>query len=85
MASEEKLAELMSQGRMIAASDQVIYPLIQKKIQERLSMACAKFTGGEQNFLSDIAYISALKQIETELKSIQKQGSDAYLKLNKEN
>jgi hypothetical protein len=59
--------------------------MIQKKIQERLTLACSKFVGGEQNFLSDIAYISALKQIENELKSIQKQGNEAYLKLNKEN
>lgn len=85
MASDEKLAELMTQGRLIAASDQVLYPLIQKKIQERLNQACAKFNGGEQNFLSDIAYISALKQIENELKSLQKQGNEAYLKLDKQN
>ena len=85
MSSDEKLAELMTQGRLIAASDQVLYPMIQKKIQERLTLACAKFTGGELNFLADIAYISALKQIESELKSIQKQGNNAFVKLNKEN
>ena len=85
MITDEKLSELMTQGRLIAASDQVLYPLIQKKIQERLTQACSKFNGGEQNFLSDIAYISALKQIENELKSLQKQGNEAYLKLSKEN
>lgn len=83
--NDEKLVSLVNESRMISASENVIYPLIQKKIQERLTQACAKFNGGEQNFLSDIAYISALKQIENELKSLQKQGNEAYLKLDKQN
>jgi hypothetical protein len=82
--SSEKLVELMNSGRLIAASDNVIYPLIQKKIQDRLNLACSKFVGGEKDFIADLAYIQGLKEIELELKKLQKAGNEAYAKLNEE-
>ncbi len=83
--SDEKLIEVMNQGRLVAASDNVIYPLIQKKIQERINLACARFTSGEKDFLADIAYIQGLKEIEQYLKRIQAEGNKAYAEVNKEN
>lgn len=83
MSSDEKLVELMGQGRLIAASDNVLYPLIHKKINDRLNLACSKFVGGDKDFISDIAYIQGLKEIERELRNLQEAGNKANLKLNK--
>lgn len=75
--TDEKLVNLMGEARLIAASENVIYPLIQKKILDKIEQACGKFRNGETGFVSDIAYIAALRDIETDLKSKQLQGSKA--------
>ncbi len=81
--SEEKLVSLMNDARLISASDQVIFPLIKLKQQQRMNLACSKFTAGETNFVADIAYIQALKEIEDQLKAMQLAGNKAYEELNK--
>lgn len=81
---QEKLASLMNDARLIAASDNVIYPLIELKITQRINAACAKFSGGETSFVADIAYIQGLKEIKNELKKMQESGNRAALELNKD-
>ena len=83
MTSDEQLVEAMSQGRMISAADNLLYPMIKKMIEERLKSACARFNGGEREFIADIAYIQSLKAIELKLKHAQEAGNKAYLQLDK--
>ena len=85
MIEDQKLVEAMSQGRMINAAENVIYPMLEKKIQERLTQACAKFAGGTTDFISDIAYISGLKDIQNNLKRIQQDGNSAHKTLHEKN
>lgn len=82
--NEEKLAGLMNDARLISASDQVIFPLIKLKQQQRIDLACARFAGGEKDFIADIAYIHALKEIEIQLRKLQTSGNKANLELNKD-
>jgi hypothetical protein len=79
---DEQLVEQIHQSRMIDLSSQVIFPLLEKKIEDRLKQACVQFTMGQKDFLADIAYIHALRSLMSELKSKQKQGDQAFLKLD---
>ena len=74
----------MSESRLISASENVIYPLIKLKQQQRIDLACARFAGGEKDFIADIAYIHALKEIEIQLRKLQTSGNKANLELNKD-
>lgn len=80
----EKLADLMSESRLVSAADNVLFPLIKLKIQQRIDLACAKFVGGETQFIADIAYIQGLKEIEIQLKKIQMAGNQANYELHKD-
>lgn len=80
----EKLAALMGDSRLVSAADNILYPLIQLKIKQRIDMACARFIGGELNFVGDIAYIQGLKEIEQQLRKIQAAGNQVIYDLNKD-
>ena len=82
--TEEKLAHLFQESRLVSASENVLYPLIKLKIEQRISLACARFVGGETQFIADIAYIQGLKEIEIQLKKIQTAGNQANYDLHKE-
>ncbi len=79
----EKLISIMQDARLVAAADNVIYPMLESKIIGRLEVACAKYRGGETNFISDIAYITGLQDILHELKTMQNRGLTAFEKLNR--
>lgn len=74
----------MNDARLIAASDNVLFPMIELKIQQRVDLAVGKFNGGETNFVADIAYISGLKMIKNELTKLVTAGNNASLELNKD-
>lgn len=74
----------MSEARLISAADNVIYPLIEKKIEERVELAVGKFHNGETSFVADIAYIAAFKEILRDLKSKQAQGNRAIEALHEQ-
>ena len=69
--TDEKLVELINESRFISASENVLFPLIEKFVQQRLDGMIAKFNGGETNFISDVAYISGLRSLAQNLKSKQ--------------
>lgn len=81
--TEEKLVSLMNEGRLVAACDNVIYPLIQLFIANRVNQAAAKFRAGKYEFTADIAYVAALQDLETSLKTKQSQGNKAFETLHK--
>lgn len=68
---DEKLVHQMNEARMIAASEEIIYPLIDLLIKNRLDLACALFRDGKNNLEPHIAYITALKDIAQDLRSKQ--------------
>ncbi len=82
--SDEKLVSLMSESRLISAVDNVLYPMIKLKIEQRVALACSKFIGGEVSFIADIAYIQGLKEIESALRKMQQAGNNANYELNKD-
>ncbi len=80
--TDEKLVNLMGEARLIAAADNVIFPLIDKKIEEKINYAVGKFANGEDDFIAEIAYIAAMKDIRRELDFKQTQGNKAVKALH---
>lgn len=80
-----KLESLFQESRVISAADNVLFPLIKLKIQQRVDLACSRFVGGEKDFIGDIAYIQGLKEIERQLKQLQTAGNQANYELHKDN
>lgn len=81
---DEYLVTIANDARLVNAADHIIYPLIKKLSQERINLASSKFMGGEVNFVADIAYIQALKDIENHLKRLVTSGNRANSEMNKE-
>lgn len=81
---QEKLANLMTESRLISASENVIFPWIKLEIEARINLACSRFVGGEKEFIADIAFIYGLKKLEQRLRSLQTKGNQATLELNQE-
>lgn len=79
-----KLGALMQESRTIAAAENVIFPLIKLKIEQRVNAMVSRFNGGETSFISDAAYISGLKMLEQELRNLQRKGNAADYELNKD-
>ena len=85
MTDLDKLESLVSDSRLIAASDHLIFPMIKLRIERRIALACGKFLSGERDFALDIAYIQGLREIEQELKSLQRSGNQAIADQNNKN
>lgn len=79
---DAKLIEAMNDARIISACDNVIYPLLTAKISERLQQACARFRGGDKDFIADMAYITGLQDLLQELQSKQTKGNKAIKTLH---
>jgi len=79
--TDEKLVNLMNEARMISASQNVLYPMLEDMIQKRLDLACSEFRGGKVDMLPHIAYITSLKDLLGLLKRTQVAGNRASIEL----
>jgi hypothetical protein len=82
--TDEKLAQVFSEGRMIAAVDNVIFPLIDSMIEIRRLGMVSRFTSGKTDFIADAAYMTALSEIKTILKQKQIEGQKAFHRLDQQ-
>mgnify|MGYP000691560626 CR=1 FL=1 len=79
---EEKLVQALNESRMINSAENVIFPLMETMIAQRLELACAEFRGGKTDLTAHIAYIAGLKDLINSMKRIQTNGNIAHQKLN---
>lgn len=79
-----KLESLWQESRLLGAAENVIFPTIKLLQQQRMDMACSRFTAGSTEFIADIAYIQGLKDLESRLKRLQTEGNKANYELNKD-
>ena len=82
MRSKERLIEDLNQARLVNISAGVIYPLLEKHEEEKVSAMCAKFTNGETNFLADVASLAYIRELKRSLEVKQKQGESAAKVMN---
>lgn len=82
MDHKEKLYQSAADARLIHLNEQLIFPLLQTKLDERLASLCEalKFEGTVK--MADVAYIAAVRDIMLELKAKAGQGDRATDKLN---
>ncbi len=74
---DEKKHMLANDARMLNLASDVIYPKLDKLMNDRLSQIVGRFNGGEKEFLADVAYISALVSLKTDLLQTQTRGNKA--------
>lgn len=79
--TDEELISTANSGRLINLAEQEIYPLLDKKVSERLQIMTGKFRGGETNFQGDVAYLCALIDMKNNLLATQAKAMQAFKKL----
>lgn len=80
----EKHQVLMQQARAINASENLLFPLIDKIIGNKINSMVSEFNGGKTEFIGNVAGIAALFEIRQNLVSMQTQGNSILEKLNRE-
>lgn len=78
---DEELIATANSGRLINLAEQEIYPLLDKKIHERMQIMTGKFRGGETNFQGDVAYLCALNDLRNHLTNMQTKARQAFQKI----
>lgn len=79
---DELLIQAMQDSRLLNAVEHILTPLLDKKAQDRIALACARFRAGEKDFIADIAYISAIQELNAELNQKKLKGNNAIKKLD---
>lgn len=80
--SPEELAGLLNAARTINLSEPVLFPAIERRIEERINLMCSEFRMGKNdNLVSHVGYITALKDLLNEFKRIKEDGNRAQIKL----
>lgn len=77
----EKLFTEMNDARLISMGEHLLYPLLTKHVEQKLEVMCAKFRAGQKDFIIEIAEITYIKDLLSELQSIQTKGHKARIKL----
>ena len=75
----------MNEARMITVASDIIYPLLESMIAQRINRMCSEFNGGEHEHIANVAYIAALKEFKAQLQSLQTKGNQARVKLENKN
>lgn len=79
---QEALLNKAANARLIHLNEQLIFPLLQTKVEERLASLCDALKSKGEVKLADVAYIAAIRDIREELMAKARQGDQASAKLN---
>lgn len=79
---EDQNFNLLHDARLINISEGVLFPLLKQREENQIALLCAKFDGGDSNILTDVAKLSAFREITRELKRIQTKGHQASEEIN---
>lgn len=78
---KEQLHALANDARLINATEHLLYPILQGMKKEAVDQMCAKFRGGEDDLLTDIARITVLDDLIRKLRATQIKGNTAHKEL----
>lgn len=81
----EKLVSQMNDARLLNAVENLIYPLIDNQVMQKVHQMCGKFRTGQLDVIPDVASISAYLEIKQHLQSIQTKGERAIVALDVSN
>lgn len=81
MELDEKTWGLVQDARLINLSESLLFPLLDKMIEERVDLMIAKFNGGETELLAHVAMIASLKDFKIKLKQAQAKGNREAAKI----
>ncbi len=80
---EEKHHILAQEARALNLSEGLIFPLIDKLIQQRLDLMVSEFNGKDMNMIPHTAFIAALYELKNVLQNKQKLGNKYQEQINK--
>lgn len=81
MNNTEKLHELASSGRLLAAFDAEIRPMLERKIQDKIQHIRAKVKSNDKDLIIDCVEITVLVDLIDEIEAQKKRGLNAAMKL----
>lgn len=81
--SEHKLVEQVAAGRLIFANEQIIFPLLARKEAEVIGTIVGDFAASGEIKISNVAKLTAYRNIIEELKLMARQGERAHALLDK--
>jgi hypothetical protein len=74
---QHRLISSAADAKLVHLNDGVIFPLLNRKIEEQIADLCETFKGTSTIKASSVAYISACRDIMRELESIARHGDRA--------
>jgi hypothetical protein len=78
----ERLLNQAANAKLIHLNEQLIFPMLQARVDERLAHLCEAFKTDGTVRLADVAYIAAVRDILMELDTKARHGDRAQAKLN---
>lgn len=78
----ERELRQMGDARLIAATETVIFPMIKLLMQGKVDLMCAKLRQGETSFVAEVAYITALQDLNQDLNMTHSSGNRVFEKIN---
>ena len=73
----ERMTQLMNDARLLNMTESVLYPLLQKHMDQKVKQMCARFRSGHTEFIQDVAQLSYIEELTSELTRKQAQGNRA--------
>lgn len=78
----ERLLSRAADAKLIHMNEQVLFPILHKKIEQNLADLCEHFKGKNEVKMSTVAYIAACRDIIMEINSIARHGDKAAVDLD---
>lgn len=72
---DQKLEKLKQDARYINMSEQVLWPLLSELKESAINRMCLAFQGGKTDLIGEVAYIVAIRSVETALSITQTRGN----------
>jgi hypothetical protein len=80
---QETELQTMQDSRLISMAEHLLYPTLAKLIAEKVNEATHKFRAGK-DATAELAYISAIQDIEQRFKHIQLKGNKIYANMEEQ-
>lgn len=82
MEETEKLMRAAANAKLVHLNEQLLYPMLQTKVEERLASLCNELKASGTVKLADVAYIAACRDLLADLEAKARYGDKAAQKLN---
>lgn len=79
---QENLLRRANDARLVHMNEQLVYPILDLKVEEALAQLCLDFKMNGSVSISKVAYMAACRDLKIELEAVARTGDHAAVKLN---